>query len=163
MSTSSARRFRAACTRCRRWFRAREILGVFRPGSHGSTYGGNPLACAVARAALRVIEDERLAERSAELGAWLLYELRKIRHPHIKEIRGRGLLIGIELLVPARPYCERLKDLGAALQGDARLRHPPGAAADHLAGRPGVGRRTGAQGVRAINSHGGKRKLRSSP
>jgi len=89
-----------------------EILGVFRPGSHGSTYGGNPLACAVARAALRVIEDERLAERSAEMGAWLLYELKKIRHPHIKEIRGRGLLIGIELMVPARTYCERLKELG---------------------------------------------------
>jgi ornithine--oxo-acid transaminase len=89
-----------------------EILGVFRPGSHGSTYGGNPLACAVARAALRVIEDERLADRSAELGAWLLYELRKLRHPHIKAIRGRGLLIGIELLVPARSYCERLKELG---------------------------------------------------
>jgi ornithine--oxo-acid transaminase len=91
---------------------SREILGVFRPGSHGSTYGGNPLACAVARAALRVIEEERLADRSAELGAWLLYELRKLRHPHIKAIRGRGLLIGIELLVPARSYCERLKDLG---------------------------------------------------
>ncbi len=89
-----------------------EVLGVFRPGSHGSTYGGNPLACAVARAALAVIEEERLADRSAELGAWLLYELRKIRHPHIKEVRGRGLLIGIELLVPARPYCERLKELG---------------------------------------------------
>jgi ornithine--oxo-acid transaminase len=91
---------------------SQEILRVFRPGSHGSTYGGNPLACAVALAALRVMEEERLAERSAELGAWLLYELRKIRHPHIKEIRGRGLLIGIELLVPARAYCERLKDLG---------------------------------------------------
>ena len=91
---------------------SQEILGVFRPGSHGSTYGGNPLACAVARAALRVIEEERLPDRSAELGAWLLYELRKICHPHIKEIRGRGLLIGIELLVPARSYCERLKDLG---------------------------------------------------
>lgn len=89
-----------------------EVLGVFRPGSHGSTYGGNPLACAVARAALRVIEEERLADRSAELGAWLLYELRRIRHPHIKEVRGRGLLAGIELVVPARPYCERLKDLG---------------------------------------------------
>jgi ornithine--oxo-acid transaminase len=89
-----------------------EILGVFRPGSHGSTYGGNPLACAVARAALRVIVEERLADRSAELGAWLLYELRKIRHPHIKEIRGRGLLIGIELMVSARSYCEKLKLLG---------------------------------------------------
>jgi ornithine--oxo-acid transaminase len=89
-----------------------EILGVFRPGSHGSTYGGNPLACAVARAALRVIVEERLADRSAELGAWLLYELRKLRHPHIKEIRGRGLLVGIELMVPARSYCEKLKLLG---------------------------------------------------
>jgi ornithine--oxo-acid transaminase len=89
-----------------------EILGLFRPGSHGSTYGGNPLACAVARAALAVIQDERLAERSEELGAWLLHELRKIRHPHIKQIRGRGLLVGIELLTPARPYCERLKELG---------------------------------------------------
>jgi ornithine--oxo-acid transaminase len=89
-----------------------EILGVFRPGSHGSTYGGNPLACAVAREALRVIEDEQLVDRSAELGRWLLYELRKLRHPHIKQIRGRGLLVGIELLVPARSYCEKLKDLG---------------------------------------------------
>ena len=89
-----------------------EILSLFRPGSHGSTYGGNPLACAVARAALRVIQDERLPERSAELGSWMLYELRKIRHPHIKQIRGRGLLIGIELLVPARSCCERLKELG---------------------------------------------------
>ncbi len=89
-----------------------DVLGVFRPGSHGSTYGGNPLACAVARAALGVLEDERLADRSAELGNWLLYELRKIRHPHIKEVRGRGLLIGLELMVPARSYCEKLKDLG---------------------------------------------------
>jgi ornithine--oxo-acid transaminase len=88
------------------------VLGVFRPGSHGSTYGGNPLACAVAREALRVIADERLTERSAELGAWMLAELRKIQHSHIREIRGRGLLAGIELTGPARPYCERLKDLG---------------------------------------------------
>jgi ornithine--oxo-acid transaminase len=91
---------------------SREVLDVFRPGSHGSTYGGNPLACAVAREALRVLEEERLADRSAELGARLLYELRRLKHPHIKEIRGRGLLIGIELLVPARAYCERLKTLG---------------------------------------------------
>jgi ornithine--oxo-acid transaminase len=90
---------------------SKEILGVFRPGSHGSTYGGNPLACAIARAALRVIEEEGLANRSAELGAWLLYELQKIRHPHIKEVRGRGLLVGMELTVPARSYCERLMDL----------------------------------------------------
>jgi ornithine--oxo-acid transaminase len=88
------------------------VLGVFRPGSHGSTYGGNPLACAVARAALRVIREERLVERSAEIGAWLLGELHKIEHPHIKQIRGRGLLAGIELTVPARQYCERLKEHG---------------------------------------------------
>jgi ornithine--oxo-acid transaminase len=89
-----------------------EILGVFGPGSHGSTYGGNPLACAVARAALQVTLDEKLSDRSASLGAWWLGELRKIHHPHIREIRGRGLLIGIELSVPARPYCERLKEAG---------------------------------------------------
>jgi ornithine--oxo-acid transaminase len=88
-----------------------EILGVFRPGSHGSTYGGNPLACAVARAALRVVVEERLAERSAELGAWLLDELSGLDHSHIRNIRGRGLLVGIELSVRARPYCERLKEL----------------------------------------------------
>ena len=89
-----------------------EILGVFRPGSHGSTYGGNPLACAVARAALQVTLEEKLSDRSASLGAWWLGELQKIRHPHIREIRGRGLLIAIELSVPARPYCERLKQAG---------------------------------------------------
>jgi ornithine--oxo-acid transaminase len=89
-----------------------EILGVFEPGSHGSTYGGNPLACAVGRSALRVIQDEKLAERSATLGDRFLRELQTISHPHIREIRGRGLLIGIELTAPARPYCERLMELG---------------------------------------------------
>ena len=57
-------------------------------------------------------EEERLAERSEELGAWLLYELRSIRHPHIREVRGKGLLIGLDLMVPARAYCERLKEMG---------------------------------------------------
>lgn len=90
----------------------REVLEVFKPGSHGSTYGGNPLGCAVARAALAVLEEESLAERSAELGAWFLSELRKIEHPDIKEIRGLGLLLGVELKVPARAYCERLQELG---------------------------------------------------
>jgi len=89
-----------------------EVLGVFRPGSHGSTYGGNPLACAVARTALEVIQDEDLPRRSAALGEFFLDELRSIRHPPIREIRGRGLLIGIELTVAARPYCERLMELG---------------------------------------------------
>ena len=90
----------------------KEVLGVFSPGTHGSTYGGNPLACAVARAALGVLRDEKLAERSESLGAKFLAALRTIRHPEILEIRGRGLLIGIELTVPARPYCERLMELG---------------------------------------------------
>ncbi|MGB2629082.1 MAG: ornithine--oxo-acid transaminase [Candidatus Acidiferrum sp.] len=89
-----------------------EILGVFQPGDHGSTFGGNPLACAVARTALRVLQEEQLSERSATLGNYLLTELRAIRTPIIKEIRGRGLWIGIELTVNARPYCEELKKLG---------------------------------------------------
>ena len=89
-----------------------EVLGVFTPGDHGSTFGGNPLACAVARAALQVIVDERLPERSAELGAYLLDRLRAIASPVVKEVRGRGLWIGLELTVPARSYCERLKDDG---------------------------------------------------
>jgi len=90
----------------------REVLGVFNPGSHGSTYGGNPLGCAVAREALRVLHDEKLCERSRELGAWFLGELRTIRHEAIREVRGVGLLTGIELHGAARPYCERLMELG---------------------------------------------------
>jgi len=91
---------------------SREVLGVFGPGSHGSTYGGNPLACAVARAAIRVVVEEQLAARSAELGAWLLEELRGIRSPVIADVRGKGLLTGLELKTLARPYCERLLELG---------------------------------------------------
>lgn len=90
----------------------REVLEVFDPGSHGSTFGGNPLGCAVAREALRVIVDEDLVSRSARLGAWFLEELAKIEHPDIVDVRGRGLLAGIELVGPARPYCERLQQLG---------------------------------------------------
>jgi ornithine--oxo-acid transaminase len=91
---------------------SKEVLGVFQPGDHGSTFGGNPLACAVARAALRVLIEDKLVERSAELGAYFLERLRTLRSPVIKEIRGRGLWIGIELTTKARPYCERLKGLG---------------------------------------------------
>jgi ornithine--oxo-acid transaminase len=90
----------------------REILGVFEPGSHGSTFGGNPLACAVARTALAVLRDERLVERSAELGAWFKQQVAAIRHPHIAGVRGRGLMVGIELRVPARSYCEALMRRG---------------------------------------------------
>ena len=90
----------------------RDVMEVFDPGSHGSTYGGNPLGCAVARTALAVIEDEQLAARSRKLGEWFLDELRRIRHPLIKEMRGRGLLIGVELKVAARPFCEALMNEG---------------------------------------------------
>ncbi len=91
---------------------SRELLSVFEPGSHGSTFGGNPLACAIARTALWVLGDEQLAQRSDELGSWFLGEIANIKHPEIREVRGRGLLIGMELTVPARKYCEALKDLG---------------------------------------------------
>ena len=91
---------------------SKDVLGVFRPGEHGSTFGGNPLACAVGRAALRVLVEEKLIERSAELGSYFLEKLRGIRSPHVKEVRGKGLWIGIELSTAARPFCEALKKLG---------------------------------------------------
>lgn len=89
-----------------------DILGVFNPGSHGSTFGGNPLACAVSIASLDVIENEKLAERSQQLGQYFMDKLLEIDNPIIKEVRGRGLFIGVELNEPARPYCEALKDKG---------------------------------------------------
>ncbi len=89
-----------------------DILGVFNPGSHGSTFGGNPMACAVSLASLDVLEEEKLAANSEELGSYFMDELKKIDHPSIQEVRGRGLFIGVELNEAARPYCERLKDLG---------------------------------------------------
>jgi len=88
---------------------SKDVLGVFHPGDHGSTFGGNPLACAVARAALRVLVEEKLIQRSAELGEYFLNQLRTLRSPHLREVRGKGLWIGIVLNVPARPYCEALK------------------------------------------------------
>ena len=91
---------------------SKEVLGVFHAGDHGSTFGGNPLGCAVARAALRVLVEEDLVSRSAELGGYFLEKLRMLRSPHVKEVRGKGLWIGIELNQPARPFCEALKQLG---------------------------------------------------
>ena len=88
---------------------SREVLGVFSPGDHGSTFGGNPLACAIARAALRVIVDEDLPARSAELGEYALSYLSELRSPHVVAVRGKGLWIGIELNCAARPFCEALK------------------------------------------------------
>ncbi len=91
---------------------SREILGVFHPGDHGSTFGGNPLACAVARAALRVLVDEDLVKRSAQLGAYALERLQQIQSAKVREIRGKGLWIAMELKEPARPICETLQQRG---------------------------------------------------
>jgi ornithine--oxo-acid transaminase len=90
----------------------RDVMEVFTPGSHGSTYGGSPLACAVARAALKVIEDEDLVARAATLGASLLSALEPLRRGVVTDVRGRGLLVGLELDRPARPYCEQLMTRG---------------------------------------------------
>jgi ornithine--oxo-acid transaminase len=91
---------------------SKEVLGVFNPGDHGSTFGGNPLACAIARTALRVLVSEKMIERSAELGAYFVDRLKALRSPHVSEVRGLGLWIGIELNKPARPFCEALKEQG---------------------------------------------------
>ncbi len=91
------------------------ILGLFRPGEHGSTFGGNPLAAAIGRAALRVIVEEHLVERAAEMGEYFIDQLSEIPSPHVKEVRGRGLLIGVELKPEAggaRRFCEALQDKG---------------------------------------------------
>ncbi len=88
-----------------------ELMGVFQPGDHGSTFGGNPLAAAIGRAALEVLVEENLAERAAEMGAYFMDGLRKIQSPHVKEVRGKGLLIGVELKPEAggaRRFCEAL-------------------------------------------------------
>lgn len=91
---------------------SKEVLGVFRPGDHGSTFGGNPLAAAVARAALKVLIDEKLIERSHDLGQYFMQRLQAIKNPHIKQVRGKGLWIGLVLDQKARPYCEALMKEG---------------------------------------------------
>jgi ornithine--oxo-acid transaminase len=85
-----------------------DVMAVFKPGDHGSTFGGNPLGCAVAIAALDVLEDEDLPGRAATLGAKVFEKLAGLKSPLVAEIRGRGLMVGIELNVAARPYCEAL-------------------------------------------------------
>ena len=92
-----------------------EYMSVFEPGDHGSTFGGNPLGAAVGRAALKVILDERLPERSDELGSWFMEQLRAIDSPHVQEVRGKGLMIGVvikESSGTARPFCEALDEKG---------------------------------------------------
>ncbi|NCQ34831.1 ornithine--oxo-acid transaminase [bacterium] len=85
-----------------------EVMGVFNPGDHGSTFGGNPLGMAVAREALQILVDEKLVENSNKLGPWFMEELGKIKSKSIKQIRGKGLWVGVVLNRPARPYCEAL-------------------------------------------------------
>ena len=92
-----------------------EVMGVFKPGDHGSTFGGNPLACAVARVALQVLIEEGMVENSATLGEYFLARLRDLRSPHVKELRGKGLWIGLELEPEAggaRRFCEALQGEG---------------------------------------------------
>ena len=92
-----------------------DILGVFKPGEHGSTFGGNPLACAVAREAIRVIKTEKLVKNAEKQGRYFLDKLKTINSRHIEVVRGKGLLIGIELKPEAggaRRFCEALKDAG---------------------------------------------------
>ena len=94
---------------------SKEVLGLFKPGEHGSTFGGSPMAAAIGIAALEVLDEENLAERATELGKYFMSELRKIDTPAVKEIRGRGMLIGVELFPEAggaRRYCEMLQDEG---------------------------------------------------
>jgi ornithine--oxo-acid transaminase len=92
-----------------------EVLGVLRPGEHGSTFGGNPLACAVSRAAMRVLVEEELIANSAEMGEYFLKALLQIDSPRVKQVRGKGLMIAVELTPEAggaRKYCEALMALG---------------------------------------------------
>ena len=94
---------------------SKEILSVFTPGIHGSTFGGNPLGCTVASSALKVMKDEKLVEKSAEMGEYFVGELKNMNSPHVEEVRGRGLLIGVEIKKSsgvARPYCEKLMEKG---------------------------------------------------
>ena len=91
------------------------VMDMFAPGDHGSTFGGNPLGAAVGRAALKVLVDERLAERAQELGSWFMDELRALGSPHVEEVRGQGLMIGVVIKQSsgtARPFCEALADRG---------------------------------------------------
>jgi len=92
-----------------------EVLGVFMPGEHGSTFGGNPLACAVARTAIKVLIEEKMIENASKLGDYFLTQLRGIKSPSIKEVRGKGLMIGVELVPEAggaRGFCEQLMAQG---------------------------------------------------
>jgi ornithine--oxo-acid transaminase len=89
-----------------------EVMDVFQPGDHGSTFGGNPLGIAIAREAIRIIQEEKLIQKSHNLGSWFLNKLSTLKFPSIKTVRGQGLWIGLVLNRKARPYCEELKEEG---------------------------------------------------
>jgi ornithine--oxo-acid transaminase len=92
-----------------------EVMDVFKPGDHGSTFGGNPLGAAIASAALTVLTEEKLADRALEVGSWFMDQLRSIESPHVELVRGKGLLVGVVVKAssgPARPFCEDLMDRG---------------------------------------------------
>ena len=95
---------------------SKEIMSVFTPGSHGSTFGGNPLACAIGEESLNVLIDEKLADRANEMGAYFVKRLREIKAKKIRDIRAKGLLIGVEFVLKpgetVRPICERLMEEG---------------------------------------------------
>jgi acetylornithine/succinyldiaminopimelate/putrescine aminotransferase len=95
----------------------RELMDTFTPGSHGSTFGGNPLACAAANAAIRYMEDFQLAQRAQDLGQEFMAELRTIDSPKIREVRGLGLIVGIELKEKAGPYIQQLMERGILVLG----------------------------------------------
>lgn len=90
----------------------KSVLGLFQPGDHGSTFGGNPFGAAIARAALRVLHEDNMIANSAELGEYFKARLQQIKSRYIKEVRGKGLFIGVELRVLARPFCEALQERG---------------------------------------------------
>ncbi len=93
----------------------KEVMDVLQPGEHGSTFGGNPLACAIARTAIRVLKEEKMIENASEMGEYFLAGLKKIQSQHIKEVRGRGLMIAMELFPEvggARPFCYKLAEKG---------------------------------------------------
>lgn len=90
----------------------RGILGLIQPGDHGSTFGGNPLAAAIGRAAIQVLQEERLTENSQTLGNYFKGRLQRVESDHIREVRGQGLFIGVELNTPARRFCEALRERG---------------------------------------------------
>ena len=141
-----------------------EVLGVLKPGQHGSTFGGNPLACAVARAALKVLVEEGMIENAAEQGA--LFPGRAAGHPQQRdrEVRGRGLMLAIELHPEAggaRRYCERCAS-GAARQGHASTHDPDRAAAGHHARRGGLGAGADRKHLDAVSRDGGRIALRIS-